>query len=523
MESTRRPSEDALQGANILCIASANWDAELWTNSQHLMSRLSASNRVLFVESLGLRRPRARWRDLYRVWGRFWNWMRGVRPVSKNLLVYSPLLLPFYDNSWARNLNYWILRTSLTRIARKYGFRNPVLWTFLPTSSDLAGHLGERLTVYHCVDEYGANPGVSPTLIQGMERELLQKADLVFTTSKSLYEGKKKYNSNTFYLPNVADADHFRKASLKETPVAEPIRDLPRPVVGFVGAISDYKVDFGLLVHVARAHPDWSIVLVGPVWPGKERENLAKLEKLENVHFFGVQPYEALPGFLKGFDVCMIPFALNETTVNVFPMKFHEYMATGKPIVVTDLPSVAEFRSYCRMASDADSFVKAIEESLVDSKEGVEERQAVATRNTWDVRIEQISRIFEEARSKVGSAPASSSPRGRIGIDIRKIHDYGIGTYIRSLVAELSRIDPGRGRRRSRGGRTSFPCWTTRRSTPFGSLSPSRARCRAIGSTSSTRRTTSCPSFVRAAPSSRFMISFISSILLRRPPPRTRR
>lgn len=434
----------SLEGANIVCIASANWDAELWTNSQHLMSRLARKNRVLFVESLGLRRPKARWRDLYRIGDRVRNWSRGIRRVSDNLHVYSPLVIPLYNRPWVRRLNYWILRTSLGRIARTRGFRDPILWTFLPTSSDLVGHLGESLSIYHCVDEYGANPGVPAREIQEMERSLLGKSDLVFTTSKSLYEGKRRYNENTFYLPNVADADHFMKAADPATPVPAAIRDLPRPVIGFVGALSDYKVDFRLLMHVARTRPGWTLAMVGPVWPGTRRDEVEELEALPNVRFFGARPYADLPGYLKGFDVCIIPFAVNETTVNVFPMKFHEYLATGKPVVVTDLPSVAEFREHCRTPSTPDEFVRAIDESLEEGGAGAEGRIAVARRNTWEIRLEQVARIIEE-RDRLPRRPrGSATPRGRVGIDARKVHDFGIGTYIRNLVTGLSRIDPDR-------------------------------------------------------------------------------
>ncbi|RPJ44396.1 MAG: glycosyltransferase family 1 protein, partial [Candidatus Latescibacterota bacterium] len=230
MDGSAHEPARSLKGASIICIASANWDAELWTNSQHLMSRLARENRVLFVESLGLRRPRARWRDLQRTAGRIRNWSRGVRRPAGNLLVYSPLILPFHNVRWARDLNFWILRTSLSRIAKREKLIRPILWTFLPTSSDLVGHLGESLAIYHCVDEYGANPGVPAAVIHRMEKDLLESADLVFTTSRSLYEGKSRFNPRTHYLPNVADAAHFHRAADAETEVPEELRALRRPV-----------------------------------------------------------------------------------------------------------------------------------------------------------------------------------------------------------------------------------------------------------------------------------------------------
>ncbi len=443
MKDSPKEKPPLLEGADIICMASANWDAELWTNSQHIMSRLARNNRVLFVESLGLRTPTARWRDIHRVLGRLSSWAHGVKPVSENLHVYSPLVLPLYKLTWVRHLNYWHLRSSLNRHARKIGFKNPILWTFLPTSSGLVGHLGERLCIYHCVDEYGANPGVPAKVIHELERLLMSKADLVFTTSKGLYESKRPHNENTFYLPNVADYDHFHKATLEETVVPDDVSGLSGPVIGFIGAISGYKIDFELLRHIAETRPDWSIVLIGPVWPGDKREEIEALQAFPQVHFLGTRSYEDLPGYLKGFDVCMIPFALNDTTMNVFPMKFHEYIATGKPIVVVDLPSVYEYRKHCRMAIDKESFVVEIQKALEDEPRSREETLGVAKNNTWDARIEQISRIIRD--SERGRGPmVRRTVRGRIGIDIRKIDDFGIGTYIRNLVTELGHIDSTR-------------------------------------------------------------------------------
>ncbi len=443
MSTLSRDRALSLEGADIICIASANWDAQLWTNSQHLMSRLARKNRVLFVESLGLRTPSARWHDIHRIAGRLINWSRGVQRKQDGLYVYSPVVIPLYRSAWVRKFNFRLLRRRLNRITSDLGFRDPILWTFLPTSSGLIGHLGESLCIYHCVDEYGANPGVPAKVIQEMERSLLSSADLVFTTSKGLYESKRPFNSNTFYLPNVADYDHFRTAADPATVVPADIARLPKPVIGFVGAVSGYKIDFRLLMHVARARPDWSLALIGPVWPGEKGEEVEELSRLENVHFLGGRKYRDLPGYLKGFDVCMIPFALNDTTVNVFPMKFHEYMATGKPIVVVNLPSVLEFKEFCRMAPDYDSFVAAIEDAVNSPATPRNDAIGVARKNTWEARIEHLSDLVRDSANRP-RRPVRGTVREKIGIDIRKIHDYGIGRYIRNLVRELALIDPDR-------------------------------------------------------------------------------
>ncbi len=425
-------------GADIICLASGNWDAELWTNSQHLMSRLAKDHRVLFVESLGLRTPGPSRRDVLRVAGRIVNFFRGVRSPRPNLYVHSPLAIPLYRFAWARRFNFYLLRRSLRRIANHLDMKDPILWTFLPTASNLVGHLGERLCIYHCVDEYRANPGVPADTIDQLERDLLRHADYVFTTSQGLYDSKRRYNPNTHYLPNVADYEHFRLARDPATVVPREVERLEGPVIGFVGAVSHYKIDFDLIAHVAEARPDWNLVLIGPVLSGENQGRFDRIAAMPNVHMLGVRPYDTLPGYIKGFDVCMIPFAINATTKNVFPMKFHEYLATGKPVVVIELPSLKDFRDYCFSARGPDAFVAAIEDALVMPQARPQVPDEIAAANTWESRIASIGAIVEAPRR---TRQVPSPVRRRIGIDVRKIHDYGIGRYIRNLIDEIAVID----------------------------------------------------------------------------------
>lgn len=443
LNSSEQEQPNVLKGQNIICIASANWDAPLWTNSQHVMSRLSLNNRILFVESLGLRRPTFR-KDFARVAHRFLNWLRGTKKINDNLFIYSPLIIPLHSFRFIRKLNYLILRQSLTQQIKKLKFDNPLLWTFLPTSTDLLGTLGERLAIYHCVDEYTANPGVPKNVIEYLEKQLIKYVNVVFTTSKNLYDTKKVYNSSTYYMPNVADAEHFIQATFPETIIPLELNDIPQPRIGFIGALSGYKVNFDLIEKIAQNHPDWSLVMVGPVWSGDPNTNLSGLEKLENVHLLGTQPYEKLPNFLKGIDVCIVPFLLNETTISVFPLKFFEYMAAGKPIVLTDLPSVHEYSDYCHIARTDDEFIEALEKSLKE-KNGhlMKKRIQLAKKHTWQARIATMTTIIGEElnKNKVVKRPSLRKYRQRIGIDVRKINDFGIGTHIQNIVKNMANID----------------------------------------------------------------------------------
>jgi glycosyltransferase involved in cell wall biosynthesis len=184
--------------------------------------------------------------------------------------------------------------------------------------------------------------------------------------------------------------------------------------------------------------------MVGPIWSGDPNTNVSALEVLPNVHLLGTQPYEKLPNFLKGFEVCLIPFHLNETTVSVFPLKFFEYMAAGKPIVLTDLPSVHEYRDHCLIAKTDQEFIEAIEKALQE-KDGdlVTKRISLAKKHTWQARISTMSTMIEK-QLELGSVirkPSIRKKRKRIGIDVRKINDFGIGTHIQNIVKNLAAID----------------------------------------------------------------------------------
>jgi hypothetical protein len=296
----------------------------MWVNSQHLMSRLARANRVLYVNNTGLRLPGASSADLEKIAKRLRLFVRGPRMVQDNLWVLSPIIVPYYKSAAVRRLNTRFLSWHVRRCLRSYGMDNPVLWVFLPTGVDLVGRLGESAVIYHCVDEYSRNPGVPTSEIQAMDRDLCRRADVVFTTSRGLFEEKRPLNERTRYVPNVANADHFAKALEDGRKTPADLAAIPRPVIGYAGNIASYKVDLPLLEKVATARPDWSFVLVGPVGWGDPNTNVKPLQALANVHFLDRKTYDELPAYVRGFDVCLIPFVKSPVTDSCFPMKFFE-------------------------------------------------------------------------------------------------------------------------------------------------------------------------------------------------------
>jgi hypothetical protein len=176
------------------------------------MERFARENRVLFIESLGLRQPVLQKKDVSRILKRLVKWVRGVRRVNKNIYVISPMVIPFHKYAFVRILNKLLLNLQLDWAVWRYGFKRPIIWSYIPNAVEYLGRWNEVISVYHCVDELSANPRIPKDVVQKLEKEFLAKVSVVFTTAKALYESKRPFNKNTYYLPNVADFDHFNKA-----------------------------------------------------------------------------------------------------------------------------------------------------------------------------------------------------------------------------------------------------------------------------------------------------------------------
>lgn len=374
-----------LEHEQIVCISSVDWEP-LWTRKQQVMSRLPKSNQILYVEPpISLLSP---FKDP-QCWGKWRLWLNGVRRLNENIYLYSPpVVLPFGNICPGINrLNQWWIGLFLKKVMKKLHFTRPILWTYLPNTVHLLGRLREKFRVYDCVDEHSAYTGFNKDAVQAMEHELLAQCDIVFTTAQGLYEEKKKYNPNTHLVPNAANVEHFSLAQHPATPVPADIAQLPHPIIGFIGAIRDW-IDLDLIEEIARRHPEWSVVMVGPV--GVDI-NIEPLTRYPNLYFFGHRERGDLPGYLKAFDVCINPFRLNELTMTVSPLKFYEYLASGKPIVSVAMPEVEPFADVVEIGRNVDEFIQGIERALTeDTEEKKNQRLAIARENTWESRVQTM-------------------------------------------------------------------------------------------------------------------------------------
>ncbi|HEX5609718.1 MAG TPA: glycosyltransferase [Solirubrobacterales bacterium] len=377
-----------LAGRDIVCVGSADWATELPINQHQLMGRLAAESNVLFVESLGLRRPQLAGRDLSRLWRRLRRGLRGARPAD-GLHVLAPLVLPLHSYAAVRRLNQWLLRFQVKRAARKLGMRAPILWAYVPQAEALLDVLDPALVVYHCVDDVAAQKGVDAESFRAAEERFARRADLVLASAPALDERMRTLSGHVLYAPNVADTPTFATA-LDPGPVDPALEALPRPRLVFQGAIVATKLDAGLLAEVARLRPEWSIVLVGPRGAGDPGGDLSALDGAASIHLVGPRPEAELPEVLRGADAGLIPYAINDLTRSVFPMKVYEYLAAGLPVLATPLPAL-EGVEEIETVADAAALVAAAERCFAaDSPQVRRERSAAAAAHSWEARIEEI-------------------------------------------------------------------------------------------------------------------------------------
>ena len=309
--------------------------------------------------------------------------------MQKNIWVFSPLVIPLRANRFFRRINNLILISMILLYSKILNFGHPIIWVYNPLVNSIVRKFHPALLVYHCVDDLAAAPLMPSQIIKDSEKDLISVADLIFTSSPKLQQYCASINpKNSYYFPNVADFEHFSTA-ITTGPIPKDIANIPRPRIGFIGAISAYKLDFALIRHIATIRNNWHWVLVGSVGEGDPKTSIRNL-KMPNIHFLGVKNYTALPDYLREIDVATIPYLINNYTSAVFPMKFFEYLAAGIPVVTTKLPALADFKEACIIADSQKSFISAIEDILKGKMPNKESCLNLARKNTWELRTTQM-------------------------------------------------------------------------------------------------------------------------------------
>lgn len=363
---------------------------------QHLFTRMAAFRRVLYIEEPFFD-PSA---------PPHWA-CRDVAPNVRLCQPHTPLETPGFCTAQAS-----VLGQLARELLAAEGLSEYVVWLYTPMAYPLLAELSPRAVIYDCMDELAAFLNAPPELA-GHEAALMAEADLVFTGGPSLYRARLGRHPYLYLFPSSVDADHFAQARpTADAPLPEPADQagLRRPRLGFYGVI-DERMDLVLLAALADAHPDWEIVLVGPV----VKIDPAQLPRRPNLHYLGARTYAELPAYLAGWDVCLLPFARNAATRYISPTKTLEYMAAERLIVSTPIVDVAEpYGDIVYLGDASQGFIVACERALAASPEErarrVGKMRAVLARTSWATTVRAMEFLIDRGVARRLAAQADVLP-----------------------------------------------------------------------------------------------------------------
>ena len=372
MELLTFPGSKFADDHAVICFSHLRWDF-VFQRPQHLMTRFAKRHEVLFIEEPVFDDGEPRF---------------VLTPKLECLKVAVPHLPHGTDVAMIDSL----MSDLMDRLITEQGIGNFISWYYTPMMLGWSERLRPLSVVYDCMDELSAFKN-APTELRMKEAELFALADLVFTGGRSLYEMKREQHGSVYCFPSSIDAKHFSRALSIESEPADQA-NIPHPRIGFCGVI-DERTDIELLREIAEMRPDWHFVMLGPVVKIDEND----LPRLDNIHYLGAKSYDDLPEYIGGWDVAMMPFAMNDSTRFISPTKTPEYLAAGRPVVSTPIRDVV--RPYgeselVRIASTSDEFVDAIDQALIDDlKEHRLRVKEFLETVSWDKTYEAMAELID--------------------------------------------------------------------------------------------------------------------------------
>ncbi len=297
---------------DLICFSHLRWNF-VYQRPQHLIGRFTRYYRVFFIEEPVFHHQEDRY---------------IITQSNENVWVITPALKITSTSDVEKRQ-----RTIISNLMDDKNIHYYVLWYYTPMSLPISKHLKPQLTVYDCMDELSAFKFADPQ-IKNLEKQLFHKADIVFTGGYSLYQSKSSLHHNIYFFPSSIEKEHFAKARLSLDEPADQ-QNIPHPRLGFFGVI-DERLDIDLIEKIAAAKPDWQFIFIGPV----VKIDPAALPLKPNILYLGCKSYADLPAYLNGWDIALIPFALNEATRFISPTKTPEYLAAGKPVISTAIKDI---------------------------------------------------------------------------------------------------------------------------------------------------------------------------------------
>lgn len=371
----------------IICLSTTNYHP-LPTRKQNVMNRLQNAEILYFDPPVSLLAPLKDKKAAERLS----RYRQAGEKVQENITVYAlPPVLPFFNKIRLINkINQFFQARFVRKKMKEHGFHNPVLWCYSPSSADIVSHIPHSKLVYDCVDRHSAYKGmINPVVVDGMEKKLATEADMVFSTAAGLHETLSGYNKNTVMIPNGCAYEIFSKANdAGQFECPDVLKGLSHPVFGFVGMLQEC-IDYALIEELARKMPNATIFFIGRTLPGV---NLDHLKQYPNIVFNGLVPQPELPRYIAQFDVCLNVFREGALSKDVSPLKFYEYLATGKPIVSTKEPlQVMDFADVVYVCQKREDFVSLCKSAAQDHDEiKIQKRLAYGKACSWTERVHQM-------------------------------------------------------------------------------------------------------------------------------------
>lgn len=386
-----------LHNQSIICFGGEDWWYHHPHSKAHLMRKFArAGNKVIFVNSISMGLPGLAHKDLLpRITRKLRSYSKLARETDEGITVVSPASLPFFGSAAARAVNRRVIGAQIRNLARSRGLTKPILWIAIPTAAELIGQFDESAIVYHVSDKYDANTmdhATDPVHIRKLHEHAIDAADLVFYSGRKLFDEATRGRERSYLLEQGVDYDHWCRVGSGEIEVAPEVARIPRPRLGYFGAIEPWLVDQELIKRAAQERPEWQWIFIGNRSRGLEIEHLA------NTHFLPPVAYKDLPRYAAGFDVCVLPWETEQAFTSYgSAIKVREYLATGKPVVISPLPEYEPMSDVLRIARTRDDFMKLVEDALQETDPAAPtRRQAAVASGTWDARAEWVSELIEK-------------------------------------------------------------------------------------------------------------------------------
>ncbi len=387
-----------ISGRDIVVVGQQPWDTEIGSNCKNIAAEMSKHNRVLYVNSPLDRITKYQKKSDPKVQRR----IRVINGEEDGLVLLQENFWNLYPDNLIESIN-WIksqyifeilnklnnrsFALSILKAIRKLGFRDVILFNDndIFRSFYLKEYLKPAVSVYYSRDymlavDYWKRHG------EKLEYKLIMKSDVCTANSTYLANYCARYNPKSFYVGQGCELEMFTKAGETNKPI--DLQTIPNPIIGYVGALQSLRLSIETIEHIAKSHPDWSVVLVGPEDDEFKKSNL---HSIENIFFLGSREPSQLPAYINAFDVCINPQIVSQVTIGNYPRKIDEYLAVGKPVVATDTEAMQIFNKHTYLAATKEDYIALIEKALIeDNPELQKERRLFASSHTWENSVAEI-------------------------------------------------------------------------------------------------------------------------------------